>query len=311
MNNHKKISLVIPFYNEKKNICKTFKNIMAQTSKPEEIIFVNSDSNDNSALKLRLFIQNYNLNKKKIKLLMLKKGLPSASKNLGIKNAIYDNICFTDVGIYFNNFFISSVKNKILPRKFSYVQGKYFFKPKKFYDKLLLSQTYGIFTHGDCIPLSCFKKNIFNKYGFFENFRSGYDRVWLKNIKKKNLYFNNNYRSTVDYLEFNSGKNLASIFKKFFYYSQITVGLKKYNLDKIYIIFFFIFVYLVFKGLFLECIVMYLFYRGLILPLKKNFQDIKNKMDLTIFIFGPFIGLVIDLSRLSGFIFGYLKKIIK
>ena len=78
MNNYKKISLVIPFYNEKKNICKTFKNIMAQTSKPEEIIFVNSYSTDNSALKLRLFIKNYNIDKKKIKLLILKKRLPSA-----------------------------------------------------------------------------------------------------------------------------------------------------------------------------------------------------------------------------------------
>lgn len=311
MNNYKKISLVIPFYNEKKNICKTFKNIMAQTSKPEEIIFVNSYSTDNSALKLRLFIKNYNIDKKKIKLLILKKRLPSASKNLGVKNSKYDNICFADVGIHFNNFFISSIRNKISSRKFSYVQGKYFFKPKKFYDKLLLSQTYGIFTHGDCIPLSCFKKNIFYKYGFFENFRSGYDRVWLKNIKKKNLSFKSNYRSLADYLEFNSGKNLILIFKKIFFYSQTTIGLKKYNLDKIYILLLFIFIYLSLKKLFLVSVLIYVLFRGLIIPLKKNFQNIKTKKDLTIFIFGPFIGLVIDLSRLSGFIFGYLKKIIK
>ena len=65
MINHKKISLVIPFYNEENHICKTFKNIMDQTTRPDEIIFVDSYSNDNSALKLRLFMQNYNLDKKK------------------------------------------------------------------------------------------------------------------------------------------------------------------------------------------------------------------------------------------------------
>jgi glycosyltransferase involved in cell wall biosynthesis len=311
MINHKKVSLVIPFYNEENNICKTFKNIMDQTTKPDEIIFVDSYSKDNSVLKLRLFIQNYNLDKKKIKLLTCKKRLPSSSKNLGIRNAEYNNVCFTDVGLSFNNFFISSVKNKISSKKFSYVQGKYFFKPKKFYDKLLLSQTYGIFTHGDCIPLSCFKKDIFNKYGFFENFRSGYDRVWLKNIKNKNLFYNNNFRSTADYLKYNSGNNLVSIFKKIFFYSQTTVGLKKYYLDKLYILFFLVFCCMTYIGLFLESIFIYLIYRGILIPSKKNYKNLKIKKDLSIFIFGPVIGLIIDLSRLLGFIFGYFKKIIK
>lgn len=311
MIDHKKISLVIPFYNEENNICKTFKNIMTQTTKPDEIIFVDSYSKDNSALKLRLFIQNYNLDKNKIKLLTCKKRLPSASKNLGIRNAKYINVCFTDVGISFNNFFIRSVKNKISSKKFSYVQGKYFFKPKKIYDKLILSQTYGIFSYGDCIPLSCFKKDIFNKYGFFENFRSGYDRVWLKNIKQKGLYYNNNYKSTVDYLDYNSGNSLLSIFKKFFFYSQTTVGLKKYNLDKLYILFFLIFTCMAYKGLFLESVIIYYIYRGIIIPLKKNYKNSKIKMDLSIFIFGPLFGLVNDLSRLLGFIYGYFKKIIK
>ena len=256
-------------------------------------------------------MQNYNLDKKKIKLLTCKKRLPSAQKNLGIRNAKYDNVCFTDVGLSFNNFFVSSVKNKISPRKFSYVQGKYFFKPKKFYDKLLLSQTYGIYSYGNCIPLSCFKKNIFNKYGFFENFRSGYDRVWLRNIKQKNLYYNSNYKSTADYLNYNSGKNLVSIFKKFFFYSQTTVGLKKYNLDKLYILFFLIFVYMSYKGFFLENIIIYYIYRGILIPLKKNYRNSKIKKNLLVFIFGPLFGLVNDLSRLLGFIYGYFKKIIR
>ena len=53
---NKKVSLVIPFYNEKNKIYKTIKLIKSQTIEPDEIIFVNGFSNDNSELLLRLFL---------------------------------------------------------------------------------------------------------------------------------------------------------------------------------------------------------------------------------------------------------------
>ena len=66
-----------------------------------------------------------------------------------------------------------------------------------------------------------------------------------------------------------------------------------------------------YKGLFLESIIIYYIYRGVLIPLKKNYKNSKINKDLSIFIFGPLFGLVNDLSRLLGFTYGYLKKIIK
>jgi len=73
--NFKKISLVIPFYNESKKIVKSTRNILKQVDRPDEVIFVNNNSNDNSELKLRLFLKNFNNinNKNKIKIVKNKK----------------------------------------------------------------------------------------------------------------------------------------------------------------------------------------------------------------------------------------------
>ena len=59
--------------------------------------------------------------------------------------------------------------------------------------------------------------NLFLKLGYFENYRSGYDKVWLRNLKNKKQYiFYENKMSSINYMNNISGKNLLSIFKKYF-----------------------------------------------------------------------------------------------
>ena len=132
-------------------------------------------------------------------------------------------------------------------------------------------QTYGFRTYGDCIPSSCFHKSIFLKLGYFENYRSGYDKVWLRNLKNKKQYiFYENKMSSINYMNNISGKNLLSIFKKIFHYSFTSVGLKNYNLDKIYILLILLFLLVSFTvNLFLS-FSFYLILRGIFIPIKKN-----------------------------------------
>lgn len=309
---NKKISLVIPFFNESKKIVRLMKIILNQISKPDEIIFINDSSNDNSELKLRLFINNVNFKlKNKVKIVKNKKRFPSTAKNLGIKIAKYDYVVFFDVGLSINRYFIYNIKNKIRPDNNFYIQGKFFFKSEDNIDKCYLMQTYGLNKFGDCIPSSCFHKSIFSKIGYFENFRSGYDKVWLKKLKKeKKLKFYENKMSTVNYMTNISGKNFFYIFKKIFYYSSSVVGLKKYNLDKIY--FFFILLSLV--ALLTNNIIVffsiYLILRTVVIPLKKNKELFKKNLKPLDFLLLPFMGLTIDIARSLGFVSGYLKKII-
>lgn len=311
--NFKKISLVIPFYNESKKIVKSTRNILKQVDRPDEVIFVNNNSNDNSELKLRLFLKNFNNinNKNKIKIVKnKKKQYPSSAKNIGIKLASHKNVAFFDIGLSINNYFISNLKKKISPNEREYIQGCYFFKSKNSLDRAYLIQTYGMNRLGGCIPSSCFKKSLFNKIGYFQNFRSGYDRVFLNNLKLKKFPSKINFKSPVNYLDNISGSSLAKIFRKIFYYSYSTVGLKNYHIDKTYIFLFILFMMISSIGYMSQFLIIYLFFRCIFIPIKKNFKSKIKKLEINDFIMVPIIGILIDVARVFGFLSGYIKRLI-
>ena len=82
---NKKVSIIIPYYNEKKNIIRTLKKIQKQSYKNFEVILVNSSSTDKSFQIVNNYIKKNRL--KKILNLSQKTLYPSDSKNLGIKKA--------------------------------------------------------------------------------------------------------------------------------------------------------------------------------------------------------------------------------
>ena len=308
----KKITLIIPFYNENKKITFSTKQILRQAVPPDEIIFLNDKSSDNSELKLRLYLKNYNNIKLKIRIISLKKRrYPSEVKNIGIKNSNYENVAFFDVGLSVNRYFIHNLKQLISPRSKQYIQGNFYFKSENYLDRSYLMQTYGLNKFGKCIPSSCFKKNFFKKFGYFENYRSGYDRVFLEKLESKEISFISNLKSPVNYVANISGTNLTKIFDKIFFYSFSTIGLKGYFLDKIYILIFIIFLIFLTFGFTVEIIFLYLFLRCFVMPIKKNLNLSFKKLKITDFIMTPVIGILIDVARVSGFLFGYLKKLIK
>ena len=55
-----KITIIVPFYNENKNLIETLKMILKQVSLPDEIIFVNSGSTDNTSIIIKKYLKNYN-----------------------------------------------------------------------------------------------------------------------------------------------------------------------------------------------------------------------------------------------------------
>ena len=104
---NKKLTLIIPFFNENQKIIRSMKIILSQISKPDEIIFINNSSKDNSEIKLKLFIKSINLKfKNNIKIINNKKSLPSTAKNLGVKIAKHNYVVFFDIGLSTNNYFI-------------------------------------------------------------------------------------------------------------------------------------------------------------------------------------------------------------
>lgn len=83
-------SVIVPAYNSELCIERALISLLNQSYKNFEIIVIDDGSNDNTVMKVKAF------NSDKIKVIsQINQGVSSA-RNLGIKNARYDYICFLD-----------------------------------------------------------------------------------------------------------------------------------------------------------------------------------------------------------------------
>ncbi len=92
-----KISVIIPTYNREKLIVKAINSILNQTIKVDEIIVVDDGSIDNT----KCIIENLD-----IKYTYQKNSGVSSARNLGIKKASNDWICFLD-NLLFSNIIVA------------------------------------------------------------------------------------------------------------------------------------------------------------------------------------------------------------
>ena len=86
------ISIIIPVYNTEKYIERCLQSVLAQTYQQFEIIIVDDGSTDKSIE----ICKKYALKTSKIKIVQIKNSGQSVARNVGIKNALGDYICFVD-----------------------------------------------------------------------------------------------------------------------------------------------------------------------------------------------------------------------
>ncbi len=99
-----KISVIIPTYNEEKDVENCILSLMSQSSKPEEIIFIDDGSTD----KTRDIIKKYPV------ILLTQKHLgPGPARNLGASIAKGDMLVFVDADMTFDKDFLRNLTKNI------------------------------------------------------------------------------------------------------------------------------------------------------------------------------------------------------
>ena len=313
MKKNTKVTVVIPYHNEQKTINKTLKQIFAQTYKNFDVIFVNSQSSDNSSNLIDDFIRKKKI-KKKFKNVNKKTFFPSSSKNIGVRLSQNNWIAFMDCDIFFDKNWLSNQISFIREKKSSYSFGLCGFKGYGILDSCFVAQTWGYDTEIPVIPSSIFNKSIFSKIGFFQNKRAGYDRVWkikLKKFSKNKLIINN--KSKIKYFKYNHASNFFSFIRKIYNYSLSSSEIKKNLQPKIYIIFcsFFLLMYVKYYSFFLYFGYTYLIFRSYLYPCIKSKSLKIFKLSIWNFILMPIVGVSIDFTRVFAYLTSYLKKLIK
>jgi glycosyltransferase involved in cell wall biosynthesis len=309
------ISVVVPYYNENSTIKTTLKLIESQTYKPKEVIFVNSSSTDDSSETIDLWIESQTVNNK-IRYLNISSDstTPSSSKNIGIKNSNYEWIAFMDCGLVFSKNWLEELVRQLQKYDFkpSIVSGVCKLYGYTAFDMCAVAHTYGVGTNRVCIPGSIVNRTVFDRTGLFlDNMRASYDRAWQKKTRDKSIYRITPDINNVSYIGINFSKSIVNLFKKIVLYSKPAVNVKKYYTPIIYI-FFAILLVSVFISSAIYGVAIFLCYaivRGYFLPLYKSNDRISIIKSIKSILLLPFIGMVIDIARLYGYLLGYMDRL--
>lgn len=305
------LTVIIPYYNENKTILKTIDLVSRQSISPMEVIFVDSNSFDESSKTIENWInknnKNYSTNYKNVN-----KGSrdPGSSKNVGIGLAKTKWIAFMDCGLLFELDWLEKQWDYIEKYKYDIVSGVCLLEGRGPIDSAAVSQTYGYKRKRPCVPGTLLKKSVFDKTGLFlENRRAGYDSDWLLSIKKMNLFRGINWDVIVRYNGINFANSFLGVLKKSIKYSIPTVGLRYYNLSYYYILFFTIFILtLNFSySIALQLFIVYLLFRGFLVPIIKSRSLNGFYCYYYMIVLIPIIGILIDFGKTIGIFIGIKK----
>lgn len=303
-----KFDIIIPYFNEEKIIYRTLNQLNNLIIKPNKIIFINSKSNDKSSNLLNEYIAQKKLINWENHDTDLR--TPSEAKNFGIRKSNAEWCAFMDFDLYFDKYWTKNQLDKInTNNEYNIIFGVVNILPSKYFDKLVIAQTYGINSMSPVIPSSFIKREFFYANGFFMPYRSHYDRVFINSVlKNKNKYVIND-KVKISYFNTAYANNIFELIVKVINYSIQIIYFPKTFFPYLYFLFsiFYLSLFFIDFSYFIFITLFYFLIRGIIIPIKKNNQ-------VKTFIFKNFIplflvGFLIDISKSLGFIIGAYGKI--
>ena len=297
-----KISVVIPFFNEKTTIEKTLDALYVQTHQPNEVILVDSGSNDNTGEIIDKWITNKRVTTYKV--IFDGNMSPSSSINRGIKNSSNELIAYIDCGLKIPKKWLEENLSYFKKNNIGIVSNCICAMGKNIVDKSFISQTYGYATKVPCLPGSLIKKKIIIDCGYFlENTRASYDVDFIKKCMNKNIKRLINKNIVLKYIGINYSNSFINGIKKVFSYSLDSWRTASTAKPISYIVFFLLIIlsYL-FNFYFVSLLISYIIIRGFLLPLLKSKEILFSKHIVYLFTI-PLCGFLIDLSRLTGYLY--------
>lgn len=301
------ISCIIPYYNEEKNIIYTLNQLLNQTYRSKEIIFINSNSDDNSPKIVKNFISNVDLDIKNFDT-----NIQSASeaKNFGIKKSNFEWLAFMDCDMTFDEYWLENQATfaSRFPNK-SIIFGNTLLHGTNIIDKCCAINTYGLDKLNPTIPSSLIKKSIFKDYNnYFIQSKSHYDSYWIKkNLNSKKSIINHDL--VIGYISTNYASSYYNVFKKSLYYSK---SLKDVYPIKTYLSLFSLIILALFSINYLILLfhlsIIYIILKIILIPIYKNkslkiYKKIKyNLLSLL------YTSILLDIGRITGIVLSLFNK---
>ena len=318
------ITVIIPFNNKKdKDLNEILDNLFLQNKLPNEVIIILT--NKNESLK-KIYKKKLISKKVKIKIFFKKNAYPGSARNLGILKSKNSCIAFLDEKTIPEKNCLNNGYNKLKHKKIDIVYGQTVYVANQFKERIIISSTVGSNIH-DTLPGSIVNKNVFFKCGYFlESVRSGEDGDWFKRIKLHKILSSKN-NCILKYMF--SNIQINKIFRKWFIYYKSSAHLDQLKTHRqIYIItmltFLMVFIYNwnhifadwdqssniyihhITKKTILYLTILYVFFRGIFLPLYKG-SKISFLFPFNFILVFAF-SLILDFIKTYCYLTSYFRK---
>lgn len=305
INMNPEITVVVPYYNEKKTIEYTLEHIGQQTLPAKTAIFVNSSSTDDTFDVIDLWIkENQYRFSTQFQNIFENTNNPASSKNVGIRRAETEWVAFMDCGQHFDKAWLDSQFNYCQKNKVDVVSGVVYLVGENWVDRCAVAQTFGYKRNRPCVPTTLVRKVVFEKTGLFlEGRRAGYDAAWQMKLKKLGIERGINKKVQIHYIGFNFSSSLTNLYRKSVSYSKPSVALEGYLTPYLYIAFplLLLSTLAIFPTLALGLLLFYFLTRIFLLPIVKSRNILFYKEHLFEALLGlGLVGLVIDLGKMVG-----------
>jgi len=303
------VSIVVPFFNEADAIEALLTRINQLTSLPHEVILVNAGSNDNSVGVIQKWTQD-NVPSFNLKVLNKDRVFPGAARNYGIGEAKCQWIAFLDAGIAPNPNWLNKLYQMAMSHQKQLCWGSCRFAGVNWISIIFCALTYGQGRKRNMIvPISLFHISVLNNFGLFSlHLRAYEDVIWRKNLLSlpdHDLVCEDalaSYRSFPNDLP-------SGIYKYFQYGKYIPVSKSAFVLSicltSYFILIMFSLYFWPMLGIGLS--LCYLVARGILDPMRRSANIFWFGKKWYLFLLAIPIALVVDMSKITGFILGLMS----
>lgn len=316
-----KISIIIPCLDGLEHIDELFHALEKQTFKNFEIIFINSECENSLEIEKKIHI----FSDLDVKIIRTPPLCPGDARNLGAEQSNSSIIAFLDIRTIPNKDWLKSSLEYKIVNNCDIVLGKFTCRAETIFQRLVRSATFGM-DPSDSLPGSIVSKEVFKIIGnFLDGARAGEDEEWLGRLRNSQYQIGSMTFATLDYIGL--PQKVAGLVQKWFFYSIKSAPINVASSQKgayffamflLVLYFFFNWNYIftneqwdqspffiphINKIIWTIFFLIYLFFRGIFLPLKKGVnQDFLMPFN---WLWISFIGLIIDISKFPGRILGY------
>jgi glycosyltransferase involved in cell wall biosynthesis len=209
-----KISLVIPVRNESRDLPVLLRSISGQVRPPDEVIFIDGGSTDNTAD----IITGYDDKRFAIKVFSIGDAYPGTARNKGVMESRFEFIAFTDAGIELDKDWLNALTSAIgEDGQFDIVYGAYMPKADTFFKQCAaLAFVPPSSERTPFIASSLLKKSVWQAVGGFPDLRAAEDRIFMEKAEKKGFRICRNPDAMAIW---QIPADIGEVYKRFYNYS--------------------------------------------------------------------------------------------